>query len=59
MGGLDNYSEVEVLAENKSFSIADSVAAARARLAEELHAQAEQIQKLNSELTELQKAARA
>jgi hypothetical protein len=55
MGGLHIYSEVEVLAENKSFSIADSVGAARARLAEELHAQADQIQKLNSELSELQR----
>jgi hypothetical protein len=55
MGELHIYTEVEFLAENKSFSIADSVAAARARLAEELHAQAEQIQKLNSELTELQR----
>jgi hypothetical protein len=55
MGELYIYTEVEFLAENQSFSIADSVAAARTRLAEELHAQAEQIQKLNSELTELQR----
>jgi hypothetical protein len=41
------------LAENQPFSFADSIREARQRLAQELHAQAEQIQKLNLELTEL------
>jgi len=42
------------LAENEPFSLADSIGEARQRLALELRAQAEQIQKLNLELTELQ-----
>ena len=42
------------MAENEPFSLADSIGEARQRLALELRAQAEQIQKLNLELTELQ-----
>jgi hypothetical protein len=42
------------LAENQPFSVADSIGEARQRLALELRAQAEQIQKLNLDLTELQ-----
>jgi hypothetical protein len=42
------------LAENQPFPIADSIGEARERLASELRAQGEQIQKLNLELTELQ-----
>ena len=45
--------EVSPLAENQPFSFADSIREARQRLALELRAQAEQIQKLNLELTEL------
>ena len=41
------------MAENQPFSFADSIREARQRLALELRAQAEQIQKLNLELTEL------
>jgi hypothetical protein len=46
--------EVSPLTENQPFSIADSIREARQRLALELHAQAEQIQKLNLEVAELQ-----
>jgi hypothetical protein len=42
------------LAENQPLSIADSIGEARERLASELRAQGEQIQKLNLELAELQ-----
>ncbi len=42
------------MTENQPFSIADSIREARQRLALELHAQAEQIQKLNLEVAELQ-----
>jgi hypothetical protein len=42
------------LAETQPFSFADSIGKARQRLALELRAQAEQIQRLNLELTELQ-----
>ena len=42
------------MAENQPFSIADSIGEARERLASELRAQGEQIQKLNLELAELQ-----
>ena len=42
------------LAENQLLSIADSIGEARERLASQLRAQGEQIQKLNLELTELQ-----
>ena len=42
------------MAENKPFSIADSIREARERVALELRAQADQIQKLTRELTELQ-----
>ena len=42
------------MAENQPSSFADSIREARQRLALELRAQAEQIQKLNQELTELQ-----
>jgi len=45
---------VSFLAENQPLSIADSIGDARERLASELRAQGEQIQKLNLELTELQ-----
>ena len=45
--------EVSPLAENQPSSFADSIREARQRLALELRAQAEQIQKLNLELTEL------
>ncbi len=41
------------MAENRPFSFADSIREARQSLAQELSAQAEQIQKLNLELTEL------
>jgi len=41
------------LAETQPFSFTDSIRDARQRLAVELRAQAEQIQKLNLELTEL------
>jgi hypothetical protein len=46
--------EVSPLAENQPISFADSIREARQRLAQELRAQAGQIQKLNVELTELQ-----
>jgi len=46
-------SEVSPLAENESFSFADSIREARQHMAAGLRAQAEQIQKLNLELTEL------
>lgn len=46
--------EVSRLAENQPVSFADSIREARQRLGLELRAQAEQIQKLNLELTELQ-----
>ena len=42
------------MAENQPLSIADSIGEARERLASELRAQGEQIQKLNLELNELQ-----
>ena len=42
------------MAENQPFSFADSIREARQRLAVELRAQAEQISKINLELTELQ-----
>ena len=42
------------MAENQPLSIADSIGEARERLASQLRAQGEQIQKLNLELTELQ-----
>ena len=42
------------MAENPSFSFVDSIGEARERLAEQLRAQSEQIEKINLELTELQ-----
>jgi hypothetical protein len=46
--------EVSLVADNELISLADSIGEARQRLALELGAQAEQIRKLNLELTQLQ-----